>query len=321
MTSFTHEFHELQEIDLRARWKHEAHDFTNWLAEAENLSKLAEAVDMELKLEGTEVSAGRYRIDILAVDQDDELVIIENQLEATNHDHLGKIITYAADKGARSMVWVVPQVQPEHVQAVNWLNDITSEDMNFFLVQLRVLNINGSEALDFNVIARPNEVTKVSRYGGADKSETGNTQLRYWEKFTEIYRDKKLDLVSKISEVYPQHYCNIYIKGGKRGVAALILKKEKKIGCELYILRNEELYNSIYDQREVIEQAVGQELVWLDSASSRNGSSCRIQLLREADYIELIKGDNEEQLSEIINWQCDSTNRFVEVLAPWLREN
>lgn len=120
-------------VELRNAWKHEASDFTNWLAEEENLRMLSDAIGIEIKLIQTEASVGRFNLDILAEEENTgDKIIIENQLEATDHDHLGKIITYASGYEAKVIVWVVKEAREEHRQAIDWLNENTIEDISFF---------------------------------------------------------------------------------------------------------------------------------------------------------------------------------------------
>ena len=123
------ELGKLEQVDLREVWKHEAVDFTQWLALPENIDELAEVIlgGGSLTVTGTEVNVGTYKADIMAVDSEDRVVVIENQLEQTNHDHLGKIITYAAGKQAEVMVWIVKDAREEHENAINWLNEHTDE--------------------------------------------------------------------------------------------------------------------------------------------------------------------------------------------------
>lgn len=129
----------LEKVDLRKVWSHEARDFSAWLAKEENLRELGETIGTELSLLGTEVDVGRYRIDVLALDSNtDHKVVIENQLEPTNHDHLGKVITYAAGLDAKYLVWIVKDVLPEHQKAIEWLNEYLDEEIRIFLLRIEV---------------------------------------------------------------------------------------------------------------------------------------------------------------------------------------
>ena len=132
--------------DLRSVWPHEANDFTKWLAQEENLALLGDAIDIELELEERESSVGSFNVDIFAKEVGtNRRVIIENQLEDTNHDHLGKLITNASGKGAEVIVWVVKRARDEHRQAIEWLNQHTDSKIGFFLLEIELWEIGDSD--------------------------------------------------------------------------------------------------------------------------------------------------------------------------------
>ena len=137
----------LEEIkDLRTVWPHEALDFTPWLADDENISLLADAVGLDISVDETESSVGDFNVDIYATETStDRKIIIENQLEDTNHDHLGKLITYASGKSADIIIWVVKHAREEHKAAIEWLNNHTDDKIGFFLWDLKLYHIGDSE--------------------------------------------------------------------------------------------------------------------------------------------------------------------------------
>ena len=155
----------LKEIkDLRKVWPHEALDFTPWLAEEDNLALLADAVGLEITIDETESSVGDFNVDIYATETGtDRKIIIENQLEDTNHDHLGKLITYASGKSADIVIWVVKRAREEHRAAIEWLNNHTDENIAFFLVEIKLYQIGTSDiAVKFEVVEKPNDWTSVT---------------------------------------------------------------------------------------------------------------------------------------------------------------
>jgi hypothetical protein len=174
----------LQRINLRDAWKHEASEFTPWLAQTENLDLLAEALGLvELELVGSEHWVGDFKLDLLCSD-DGGQVIIENQLERTNHNHLGQIITYAAGVGARKVIWLAESFRTEHVAALEFLNQHTTEDLSFFAVEVELWRIGDSPmAPSFNVLVKPNDWTKSSRESAKVATVTTPTkqrQLKFW---------------------------------------------------------------------------------------------------------------------------------------------
>lgn len=165
----------LEEIkDLRTVWPHEALDFTPWLSQDDNISLLADAIGLDIAVDETESSVGDFNVDIFASETGtDRKIIIENQLEDTNHDHLGKLITYASGKSADVIVWVVKHAREEHKAAIEWLNNHTDEKIGFFLCEIKLYRIGTSEpAVKFEVIEKPNDWTKEVK-----KSESANVLL------------------------------------------------------------------------------------------------------------------------------------------------
>ncbi len=149
------QFGRLQDLPLREAWKHEAHEFTPWLAE--NIDHLSEAISIPLELTGTEVAVESFSADILARNPiDDTVVLIENQLETTDHTHLGQIMTYLAGLEAQTVVWIAPSFRQPHVSAIRWLNEHTADGFSFFAVKARVVRIGDSPfAPIFEVVEKP----------------------------------------------------------------------------------------------------------------------------------------------------------------------
>ena len=189
----------LEKIDLREAWNHEALDFTQWLAKEENLDILAEELGIErIKVIQTEANAGDFKIDILAEEeQTGDKIIIENQLEKTNHDHLGKILTYASSQDAKYLIWIAKEIRDEHKQAIDWLNEHTDENINFFAIQIELWKIGNSElAPKFNIISKPNDWAKEIKksFSNYEPTETKLSQLEFWKKYKERLENEKSTL-------------------------------------------------------------------------------------------------------------------------------
>ena len=153
-----------------AGWRHEAHDFTPWLAE--NLELLGNELGLALELTGREHAVGRYSLDLLLSDADGRVVIVENQFARTDHDHLGKLLTYAAGTDAGVVIWIAESLTQEHAAALEWLNDVTDDRVGFFGVELELLRIGDSlPAPHFRVVVQPNDWKKKTRRRTRDSVE------------------------------------------------------------------------------------------------------------------------------------------------------
>ena len=254
----------LTEVDLREVWQNEATDYTNWLANEENLRLLSDEIGIEIVLETTEASIGRFRVDILAKEEiTGRKIIIENQLEQTNHDHLGKIITYASGLDAEIIVWIVKDVRDEHEKAVNWLNENTDEKINFFAIRMELWKIGDSQiAPKFHIISQPNDWAKDAKKTSerSELSERAKLQLEFWEKFNEfvISRDQTFNL----RKPYPQHWYSLSVGSSKANISLSIIFAKRLMRCEIYIPDNKSLYYELENEKEFIESKLDYELEW-----------------------------------------------------------
>lgn len=182
----------LVSVDVRDLWKHEQYDFSEWLAKSENIEYLNSVLGLSLVDIDREVYVGAYRCDLVAKDETSGIkVIIENQLEATNHDHLGKIITYASGLNASIVVWIVKEAREEHRSAIEWLNNNTTKAVSFFLIELHAYRIGDSlPAPKFEVIEQPNDFIKAGPSTDADSTAKAN-RLAFWTAFNSKVIDKK----------------------------------------------------------------------------------------------------------------------------------
>lgn len=262
----------LKKIDLRDVWGHEAIDFTNWLSQPENLDLLSEEIGISIKLLQTEANVGKFNVDILAEQENSgRKIIIENQLEETNHDHLGKIITYASGYDAEIIIWIVRDYREEHQKAVDWLNEHTDENISFFLIKLELWQIGESNpAPKFDVIISPNEWAKAikTNSGGQEVTQTKIQQLDFWTKFKEYI--KKKDSKLKLQTPRYQHWYDVSIGNSEAHIALTINTKKSLFGCELYITRNKALFNFLSEQKTWIEKEIGEKAEWVDSNVSSN---------------------------------------------------
>lgn len=211
-----------------------------------------------------EVYVGPYRCDLVAKDETSGItVIIENQLEGTNHDHLGKIITYASGLNAKVMVWIVKEAKEEHRAAVEWLNNNTNNDVNFFLIEIHAYKIGDSDpAPKFEVVEKPNDFVKRSKIK-VDNSELNKRQserLTFWEQFNQILisRGKPFN----VRKATIDHWYDVAIGTSEAHIAINLVNKDGNIVVEVYINDNKELFDSLYSNKDEIEDKLGLELIW-----------------------------------------------------------
>ena len=245
----------LTEVDVRDLWKHEQYDFSNWLAKEENIKLLDDEIGLTLMDINKEVYIGSYRCDLVAKDETTgQIVIIENQLEATNHDHLGKIITYAAGLDAKTIIWIVKEAREEHKAAIEWLNNNSSEEIGFFLIELHAYKIK--------VVEKPNNFTKTSKQNYSDKelNRSQNERLMFWEEFNTVIVAKGKPF--SVRKPTTDHWYDVAIGTSEAHLAINLVNKENKIVLELYILDNKKLFDHLYEDKEKIENTLQMNFSW-----------------------------------------------------------
>lgn len=299
-------------VPLREIWKHEALDFTNWLALDENLELLADTLGLTLVSAQTEVSVGNFSVDILAEDDNGDKIIIENQLEPTNHDHLGKLITYASGLGAETIVWVVSQAREEHAQAITWLNEKTNEDANFFLIEIEAWRIDDSSpAPRFNVIAKPNEWAKTVKQSRSGTNTISDLKLKQQEFFNKLREagTEKSKYVKSWQTPRPQHWYNIRIGSSRAKLAALINSRDSYVGVELYVHEDKELFANLMMQKDQIESKLGFQLDWRELPDKK---ASRALIKRKGDF------EDEDFQSVLIEWMLETIDMMAKVLPKYL---
>lgn len=253
----------LKEItDLRSIWPHEALNFTPWVAE--NVDLLADAVGLDITVDETESSVGDFNVDIYASETGtDRKIIIENQLEDTDHDHLGKLITYASGKGADVLIWVVKHAREEHKAAVEWLNNHTDDKIGFFLCEIKLFQIGDSQiAPSFTVVERPNDWTKEIRKT-ASANSTQQQRLEYWQAFNDYaFSDANFSKIFNKRKPTTDHWMDFSIGSSACHIAVSQIQKRKAVDVELYINDDKELFKSLFAHKDEIEKNMEMELEW-----------------------------------------------------------
>ena len=302
----------LTRVDLREIWKNEEYDFSNWLAQEESLAQLSDEIGVPIILLEKEASVGKYSVDILAEEEvTRRKIIIENQLEKNKHDHLGKIITYAAGHDANIVIWIFKHISEEHRSAVDWLNENTGEDRLFFAIRIEAWRINNSDpAPKFEVICKPNEWAKVVKNSSAGKSlgETDLKKLDFWTKLKSYAADKKITLFRQTPA--PQHWYNISIGSAEAHIALTLNTKENLLGCEIYISDNKPLFNFLKSQQMDIELQLGAKQEWIEAKKA-----CRVVQRKENADI-----DVESDAATLFDWLIERAIAFEKVFVPLVKK-
>ncbi len=311
----TKEFGEIKLVDIREIWKDEAKEFTPWLAE--NIGRLGEALGLELELQSTEAPVGGFALDILAHDLNrDRPVVIENQLSATDHDHLGKLLTYASGYDAGIIVWVAPEFRDEHRQALDWLNQHTDNNTDFFGITVELLKVDDSRpAFRFRPVAAPNEWRK-ERVGpiGGQPSARREAYRAFFQELVDELREQHQFTGARIAQ--PQSWYSF--ASGFSGITySAAFVQNDRVRAEVYIdvgeeSRNKEIFDRLARASTELEAQFGEKLAWERLDGKR---ACRVGVYRPGN-IEM----SPQELAEVRIWFVDRLLKLKKVFGPKLAE-
>ena len=302
----------LEEIkDLRTVWPHEANDFTPWLAQDDNINLLSDAIGIDITVDETESSVGDFNVDIFANETGtDRKIIIENQLEDTNHDHLGKLITYASGKSANVIIWLVKKAREEHKAAIEWLNNHTDEDIGFFLCEIKLYRIgNSNPAVKFEVIEKPNDWAKEIKKSDAS-NPTKQKRYEYWVAFQEHAFQKGI-FSTNFNRRKPStdHWMDFTIGSSAYQLAVNQLRTRNELNVEFHINDDKSIFYTLHDNKEKIEREMGMELEWLELP---NKKASRILVKKEVDF------DDSAQWNEQFEWLIDVMLKMKKVFKKYI---
>jgi len=306
----------LEKVDLRQIWQTEGQDFTPWLAREENLEMLGEAIGIELELEAQEKDVGPFRADILCKNtEDDSLVLIENQIEKTDHRHLGQLLTYAAGLQSVTIVWVAAKFTEEHRAALDWLNERTDKEIRFFGLEIELWKIGNSPAAPkFNVISKPNNWSKTVSDAAKEienqtTSETKKLQYRYWIALVDYLEEVRSKLRPQTPS--PKHWLTFTIGRSGFHLNALLNTRENKIGIELVITdEGKAFYQLLLKDKEAIEKEMGCVLEWRENLEK---TQSKIALFKSGDIA------NEKDRSSQQEWIKNTLEKFDSVFRQRIR--
>ena len=300
----------IERVSLRDVWKHEAYDFTRWLEE--NIDVLSDAIGRDIEnVERERKTESTFSVDLVAEGNDGSSIIIENQLEKSNHDHLGKLITYLTAMQANVAVWIVADPRPEHVAAMTWLNESSSAD--FYFVKIEAIRIDKSPPAPLlTVIVGPSEEGKSIGRSKQEMSERHHARYQWWSQLVQHPN------ATHHRHISPRYYSWMGLASGVRGGSFNYTVTKKESAAEFYIDRgrdmgheNLHIFDHLYSERDQIESACRGPLSWERLEGKR---ACRIRASVQGGY-----GDPEENWGETHGRMTDAMNQLIDAIRPHLK--
>jgi hypothetical protein len=306
----------LEKVELRNFWKKEDRDFTPWLAQEENIQLLSETIGIELEVQSQEEGVGPFRADILCMDTaNNHFVLIENQLEKTDHTHLGQLMTYAAGLDAVSIIWIAQKFTEEHRAALDWLNRITDSTFNFFGIEIELFKIGDSAmAPMFNLVSKPNDWSKSVKKSAAAQNLT-DTKLLQQEYFQALkeYMERNKSFV-KMQNALPQHWTNIAIGKSNYTLSANVNSRDNSLNIWLNIqVENaKEAFDKLYELAfENSLDEISNSLEW-NRMEGRKMSA--VTLKTDGDF------SNKKDWERQFTWFKENLQKFTKFFKPLVRE-
>lgn len=294
-------FGKLIEVDIRTAWDHEAREFTPWLAA--NLACLSDALGVPLELVQLEAAVGPFSADLLLKNaSDSSLVLVENQLQTSDHSHLGQILTYLQGLEAKTVVWVAPHFRDEHLSAIRWLNNNTLSEYAFFAIQIKAVRIGDSPiAPVLNVLERPNEWERaIHRMAQSEVSEQGIMRQKFWQRYQELFPEESAFGAAKAGN------CRWHTLGECELIVGQYLSATK-VGVYVRGLKNASPTN-VYDRLLVSREVLEKEL----SATLLPHKEGRFLITeRSIDISDYMQWD------ELCRWLCQVTRRYEQELRAY----
>ena len=306
----------LEPVPIRELWKHEERGFSAWL-EA-NLEVLSEAIGVQLSDPKRELLAGDFQCDLVAEDESGDRVIIENQLEATNHDHLGKVLTYLTNLEAKAAIWVSTAPRPEHIRTIQWLNETTPDNIAFYLVRLAAYRIAGNDTAAplFTVIVGPSAETKSFGKEKKELAERHILRLKFWEQLLNRAKERGVLVHAQRSATK-----SMYISAGagiQSGVSFVyVVWMTEETAVELYIDtgdkdENKQVFDGLEQKKHEIEKAFGSPLSWERLDDKR---ACRVRCIIKDGGL-----TDEPKWQHIQDAMIGAMERLVKAIKPHLKQ-
>jgi hypothetical protein len=313
----------MHKVELRQVWNSEAADFTPWLALEENLKLLGEAIGIELELEAQEKLVGPFRADILCKDTaSDGWVLIENQLERTDHSHLGQLLTYASGLSAVTIIWIAERFTEEHRATLDWLNERTDEKINLFGLEIELWQIGSSPiAPKFNIVSQPNDWSRTVQQAASGSGEVTQhrmLQQKFWTAFRQ-YMEARKSFV-RCQKPLPRHWTSHPIGRSGAHLSSVVSlwnsetnERGSEIRAELYLkgVNAKKEFFALEKQKDVIEQELGFTLGW---HNPENAAMCKLYTRMDADFT------NESLWPQQFEWLRERLEKLHTVFSPIMKK-
>jgi len=303
----------IKNVDLRNIWKKEDKEFTPWLKE--NIDLLSEKLGIEVIDTQTEEKIGDFKLDIIGKDANtNKFVAVENQLESTDHNHLGQLITYSAGVNAGIIIWIAKELREEHKNALEWLNENSISEISFFGVEVHAISIdNSNPAVDFRVIVKPNDWERNIK-SSTTRTDTEISYVDFYSKLVDFYSEVN----PKFRKVKAQPQSWLNFGAGKGGLYfGWAFRMGSRFSVELYIDTGDEIENKrIFDELKKYKDELGIKGVeWEDLETKR---ACRIVIYRKTS--DPIKSLKDREKDDLINWGAEQMKTFSDTFSRYINK-
>ena len=304
-------------VDLRDCWKNEATDFTRWLAREENTQLLGDTIGLELELESRETPVGPFQADLLYKSTaDDSWVLVENQLERTDHSHLGQLLTYAAGLQAVTIVWIARRVREQHRATLDWLNEVTDRRINFFGLEIELWRIGDSAvAPKFNVVSQPNDWLDPLP---PKLSEIQRLRLEFWHAFCDHVAEEGARFSTR--KPHSESWMEMAVGAAGFRIRAITSTWDSRDGnydsgelrAEFVVKRHDanDLYAPLHARAAEIQEELGEDLTWDNPQDTK---TWRAYLRKTADIQDRSSWPDQHE------WLRSRLDRLSEVFGPMVK--
>jgi hypothetical protein len=282
------------------------------LSKDDNINQLGDTLNLSLTDVETEKFVGSYRCDIICKDEiTGKNVLIENQLEPTNHDHLGKIITYASGLDASVIIWIVESAKEEHSSAIEWLNKHTDEDVSFFLIEVHAYTIGDSKpAPYFKIIQQPNDFVKqvknISK--NTELNDSQSNRLEFWNRFNDML--DKMGRPFNKRKATADHWYSVAVGSSQCHISIDLVNREHKIRISMWIPNNKELYDTFYLNKDSIEKSLGYLISW-DKLEGKK-AACAYTFIEGLDF------NNKDNYDSLMITIIKKVEQFRDSFKPYI---